>query len=68
MMGCSEREAVIMFDTVVAKKHVPQSERNSTSPQSGRKWLNDIISCLFLEEIRDTSANCDATVVQIWGF
>ena len=61
ILGCSKfsltlpssLQQALMFGMVVAKPVILRDWK-SASPPCFKKWLNDMISCIYLEEIRFT--------------
>lgn len=57
----------LMFGMVIAKRVILR-ECKSVSPPCFKKWLNDIVSCTYLEEIRCTlSDDQHKFFFYVWG-
>ena len=74
ILGCSDLfislpsalQQALMFGMVIAKRVILRKWK-SVSPPCYKKWLNDMVSCLYLEEIRYTLSNNSAKFLKIWG-
>lgn len=74
ILGCSNfsftlplmLQQALMFGMVIAKRVILR-EWKSASPPCFRKWLNDMVSCVYLEEIRYTLSDAHHKFIDIWG-
>lgn len=54
-----------MFGGVV-EKHVILREKKSDSLPHFMKWLNDMVSCIYLQEIQYTLSDTHHKFLKIW--
>ena len=72
ILGCckfslpSSIQQALMFGMVVAKPVILRDWK-SASPPCFKKWLNDMISCIYLEEIRFTLSDAHHKFLEVWG-
>lgn len=74
ILGCSNfcltlpssLQKALMFGMVIAKRVILR-EWKSASPPCFKKWLNDMVSCIYLEEIRYTLSVTHHKFLEIWG-
>ena len=74
ILGCSNfsltlpspLQQALAFGMIVAKRVVLR-EWKSVSPPCYKKWLNDMVSCIYLEEIRYTLSDTRHRFLDIWG-
>lgn len=66
-LSCSKSlQQAIMFGMVIAKR-VILKEWKATTPPIYTKWLNEVMSCLYLEEIRYKLTDNHDKFTKIWG-
>lgn len=74
LLGCSDQtstlpssiQQAIKFGMVIAKRVILR-EWKAVTPPSIHKWLNDMTSCLYLEEIRYNLSDQRDKFVKTWG-
>ena len=74
ILGCSNfsltlpssLQQALMFGMVVAKRVILRDWK-SVSPPCYKKWLNDMVSCIYLEEIRYTLSDTHHKFLEVWG-
>uniref|UniRef100_A0A671XVP2 Reverse transcriptase domain-containing protein n=1 Tax=Sparus aurata TaxID=8175 RepID=A0A671XVP2_SPAAU len=74
ILGCSKfsltlpssLQQALMFGMVVAKRVILRDWK-SASPPCFKKWLNDMVSCIYLEEIRYTLSDAHHKFLEVWG-
>lgn len=59
-------QEALMFGMVIAKRVILR-EWKSCSPPCFKQWLNDMVSCLYLEELRYTISDNCTKFFKIWG-
>lgn len=74
ILGCSDQtllcskslQQAIMFGMTIAKRVILREWKASTPPSYSR-WLNEVMSCLYLEEIRYKLTDNHDKFTKIWG-
>lgn len=74
ILGCSNDslslphtlQQALMFGMIIAKR-VILKEWKSAAPPCFKRWLNDMVSCLYLEEVRFSLSTSQDKFEKIWG-
>jgi len=74
ILGCSSfsltlptsLQQALMFGSVVAKRVILREWKSSTPP-CFKKWLNDMVSCIYLEEIWYSLSDSYHKFLDMWG-